>query len=241
MTLPLVGGLVMGIASSAHCAAMCGPLVLTIGRRIGPRSRGAQVRHVALYHAGRVLVYLAMAVPAGWLGGALVLGGFSRVLAVGAGLLLLVGAVSSLRRRAFDGITMVFAALLSRVSSPALTWAASHPVAGALTAGAINGLLPCGLVYAAVTAAAATGSPASAALLMTGFGIGTAGVLIAISLSAASLSTSLRLRLRHLSPIVLLVAALVLIVRGVAVPHEHPAPPLTAAAPAHAHGNASRR
>jgi sulfite exporter TauE/SafE len=84
--------------------------------------------------------------------------------------------------------------------------------------------VPCGLVYAAVTAAAAMGSAADALVLMIGFGLGTVPALVALSLSATWLPLGLRVRLRQLTPVVLALTAALLLVRGFAPAHgvSHP-------------------
>jgi len=229
----MLAGLALGLASSAHCAAMCGPLVLTIGRRPGAATRAAHLRHALLYHAGRVAVYALLALPAGLIGETLVFNGLGRVLAVASGILLLTAAAGSIRPNR-GGVSPWYSRSLARLSPPVVRWAAGRPLAGPLATGGLNGLLPCGLVYAAVTAAGAAGSVAAAGALMAGFGIGTSAVLIAMSVWAASFPASLRTRLRPLSPMVLALTAVILIVRGVSMPHQHPLgppPPLR-----HAHG-----
>ena len=55
---------------------------------------------------------------------------------------------------------------------------AAHPVAARFLAGGANGLLPCGLVYAAAIAAAGLGTVSGAVVFMTGFGLGTMPMLI---------------------------------------------------------------
>ena len=230
----LLSGLALGVASSTHCAVMCGPLVLTVGRRLGGRSRAAQLRYAVLHHAGRVAVYAALAVPAGLGGQALVLSGFGRALALVAGGLLLAAAASALRLPFVDRVTSRVSAGVARAFTPVLRWASTRPIAGPLAAGALNGLLPCGLVYAALTAAAAAGSVPAAMLLMAGFGAGTSAVLIAIAVGSASISASMRTKLRPIGPVVLAVTALILIARGSAQPHPHgTAAPQPAAAHLH--------
>ena len=73
---------------------------------------------------------------------------------------------------------------------PAL--AAVHPISGSLASGAANGLLPCGLVYAAVAAATGLGDAGDAALLMTGFGLGTTPALVAMSVAPAWVPITVR-------------------------------------------------
>jgi sulfite exporter TauE/SafE len=207
-----LAGLAFGVAGSGHCAAMCGPLVLTFGRRRSAPSQWAQAQHALLYQAGRVLTYLALAVPAGLAGQALMVHGLGRALALAAGILLLFAAAGS--ARILGRLASGCAGLVARVAGPAHRWAAARPVAGPLLTGALNGLLPCGLVYAAVAMAAATGDLGDALLVMSGFGVGTTPVLLAISLWSAALPLTLRARLRHLTPVVLALTAVLLIARG---------------------------
>ena len=218
-----LGGLALGLASSAHGAAMCGPLVLTIGRRLGGASRQSQLRYALLHHLGRVGVYAALAVPAGLGGEMLMLRGFGRALAIAAGILLLGAAVTSLRLPGVHRISARVSSIVARAFAPVLRWASTRAIAGPLATGALNGLLPCGLVYAALAAAATSGSVAGSTALMTGFGAGTAAVLVAVAVGAASIPASLRLRLRPIGPIVLAVTAGVLLVRGATTPHAHAA------------------
>jgi sulfite exporter TauE/SafE len=208
---------------------MCGPLVLTLGRG-SSRTRIRRVRHAALYQLGRVFTYVALGLATGFVGEALTARGFGRAVAILAGLLLLLAAVRSARTMSFGRLERLGASAATRACVAAGRWSATHPAAGPLLTGAANGLLPCGLVYAALTAAAALGSTGEAAALMAGFGVGTVPALAAVSVSAGALPPSLRFRLRRLAPIVLALAGVLLLVRGVA-----PSPPgAHSQAPAHA-------
>jgi len=228
-----VTGFVLGAVGSGHCLGMCGPLVLTIGRIQAPPSRRAQAQYSLLYHAGRVLTYVALAVPAGLLGQALVLHGFGRALAIGAGLLLLTSAAGGVGARLPGWLGSMGATAARHACAAANSWRAAHPIAGPVAAGAANGLVPCGLVYAAVTAAAATGSTADALALMIGFGSGTVPALVALSSSTTLLPLALRVRLRQLTPVVLALTAALLLIRGLAPRASSPHHQHAAAAVAH--------
>jgi sulfite exporter TauE/SafE len=223
--MPLLTGLLLGVAGSGHCAAMCGPLVLTIGR--SPAAvRAAQIRHALLYQAGRMATYVLLAVPAGLLGAAAAAGGLGRALAVAAGLLLLATALGSWGVRLPGAAGAAVGRLAAKTCGAAASWSRTHPTLGPIATGAANGLLPCGLVYAAAAAAAATGSVASASLLMLGFGLGTAPILLALAVSSAAVPVGVRARLRRLAPIVLAITAALLLVRGLAPSAGgHHAPP----------------
>jgi sulfite exporter TauE/SafE len=95
--------------------------------------------------------------------------------------------------------------------------AADRPVVGVIAAGAANALLPCGLVYAALAAATAFGTTASAVSSMLSFGLGTVPMLAIISALARSVPPGLRLRLRFAAPLALAAVGLLLIARGAMV------------------------
>jgi uncharacterized protein len=215
----LLSGLVLGLAGSGHCAGMCGPLVLTVGRGLAAPSRRAQLQHALLYHSGRLLTYAALAVPVGLAGQALAVRGLGRPLAILAAALLLLAAFGSIRATVASRLGGVWAAGIARASGRAARWGRAHPVSGAVLTGAANGLLPCGLVYAAVAAGAAAGSAGDAVALMVGFGLGTTPVLVAMSVSALSVPPALRLRLRRLTPVALALVAALLLLRAFMLPH----------------------
>jgi len=220
MIEPLLAGLALGAASSAHCAAMCGPLVLTASR-LAATSWRARLRHALLHHAGRTLVYTLLALPAGLAGQWLVLHGWERGLAIGAGIVLLAALPRAVGVPLLDRIAARVSATVGRLFGPVLRWASTRPVGGPLAIGALNGLLPCGLVYAAMTTALAFGDLLAAMLVMIGFGAGTSVVLVALTMGARSLPVSWRLRLRPAGPLVLAVTAVLLIMRGVSDAHRH--------------------
>jgi sulfite exporter TauE/SafE len=228
MIAALLTGLALGLASSAHCAAMCGPLVLAIGRLAAP-SRQAQLRHACLHHAGRAIVYAMLALPAGAAGELLVVRGFGRALAIGSGVVMLLAAANAMHVKGLDRITSRASEAAARAFAPALRFAAGRPFAGPLVTGALNGLLPCGLVYVALAAAVASGRIAAAIGLMAGFAAGTSVVLIAMAMASATMSAAARRRLRPAGPIVLVLTAIVLIGRGVAPPRHHAGGPAPAA------------
>ena len=162
------GGIVLGMlvagaaASPLHCAPMCGGFVLgQVSDRMARLpsahlSECHRLRTASLpgYHLGRLTTYSALGFAAGGGGFAVRCAGRQRriFLLIGAVLLILQAA-----RRLRPG----FALPLTRSLR-------GYPLGVAL------GFLPCGILYAALAAAAATGSPAHRgpgdALLRTGHG-----------------------------------------------------------------------
>jgi sulfite exporter TauE/SafE len=208
----LVSGLV---GSLGHCLGMCGPLVLMVGLQLQTRGLAAVPHHV-LYHLARVGVYALL--------GAIV-GAVGSLLGLGSGLNRLAGAISLAL-----GLVVVLLGLgylgwlpLGRLGASAgwLSQAMSRALKrggslGVVLLGAINGLLPCGLVYSALLLAATTGGVLPAALGMTLFGLGTLPALVVVGLGAGTLSARFRQILTRVAGTVIVVAGLQLALRGLA-------------------------
>jgi sulfite exporter TauE/SafE len=90
--------------------------------------------------------------------------------------------------------------------------------------GALNGLLPCGLVYVAGAGAAAAGSIPGGLAYMALFGLGTLPVMLGISLTGHLLPLSFRLQLARAMPAGVVLVAALLILRGLAlgIPYVSP-------------------
>jgi uncharacterized protein len=198
------GMLLAGLAASPlHCAPMCGGFVLgQVSDRMArvPLARLHECHRVSTdllspYHLGRLTTYSLLGCVSGG-GGLLItrLGG-------AAGVFLLLGAV-----------------LLVAQSARRLGPAFALPFTGSLRGyplGLALGFLPCGVLYAALAAAAATASPLAGALAMFSFGLGTIPALVAVGLLGTSAGHRFRRSVAALAPAVLVFNAGLLTVLGV--------------------------
>ena len=90
-----------------------------------------------------------------------------------------------------------------------------RPGLGMITmAGILNGLLPCGLVYMALSASLASSTPFQAAASMYVFGIGTLPMLLSISLLKNKLSFLRTAHVRKLVPVVVFAFGGLFFLRG---------------------------
>lgn len=232
----------LGLAGSLHCVGMCGPLALVLPRREG--SRGAFVAGRLLYNLGRALTYSAMGAVFGLFGQSLLLAGWQNGLSLAVGILILIYLATrclGAGRWSLESALLRFVAPVQRRLAARLV----RPGAGSLfVIGLLNGLLPCGLVYVALAAAAATGSAVEGLLFMLVFGLGTAPLMLAVSLAGPSLHASLRGRMQSLVPVALCTLAALFILRGLSlgIPYlspdlpaqvEHGAPPACCPAGSH--------
>lgn len=218
----LLAGLVGGFA---HCAGMCGPFVLAqvaasdAGGPAAPGTRagGLELRRLATgtlpgYQLGRLTTYTMLGAAAGGLGGTVLRLGELHWLAAAflgaASILFLVEAVRgslTLRFLPSSRLTGRMARLIARGAAPLL--GAPGPLRRYIL-GVTLGFLPCGMLYAALAAAGATGDAGVGAVAMAGFAIGTMPALALVgvlgSLGAVRWRQAARLVVR---PVFLLNAA----------------------------------
>ena len=167
-----------GLAGSLHCVGMCGGFACAIGAGARGAAAASLVRHLA-YNLGRVVSYAFIGALAGHAGAFLVeLCGqrwgiaAQRVLALVSGaLMVFIGLqFAGLLHHAAPRWPGRFGEALVQALRPLLRAPGS---AAALALGAINGWLPCPLVYAFAAQAAAGGDTASGVWVMLWFGLGT--------------------------------------------------------------------
>lgn len=224
-----IGGFLLGFAGSLHCAGMCGPLLLALRGKGLAEGRGPL--GPAAHHLGRLLTYGAIGALFATAGQTLAFAGFQRWVSILAGVLVLAGlaghALSPASRwiqRATTSLRSRFGALLGR-----------RTLGAAMGLGALNGLLPCGLVYVAAAGAAATANIAQGVAFMLAFGMGTLPMLLGITWVGAAFPAPARLRWRKAAPFAAACAAALLILRGMALGIPYLSPALGAAAGAACH------
>jgi len=204
----------MGFMGSLHCIGMCGGLVSVVSMA-SPKFRWGGL---LIYQLGRVFTYSVFGLIVGLSGAALAsMGGdiVQRMLAALAGILMISFALNlagwlpdPLRRiGAWAGQRMGLAGLASRVSKyPQLrNWFAL---------GVVNGLLPCGLVYAALSLSLAAGEPSRAMLMMMSFGLGTIPAMMALPALLSRISDLMRSVLMRIAAVLLLLLGLMTVFRS---------------------------
>lgn len=218
----LLAGLVFGLVGSGHCAGMCGPLVVLANPSAGGGASPSRVglwAHVVRYHAGRALTYLLLGALLGTVGGLLTRLGLGRGLAIASGVLLIGQALIASGVVAGHLESRRLGAWVTRQLARAGRWMRGHRLPGPVVFGALNGLLPCGFVYAALTAAAGLGDLPLSLAFMAGFALGTTPVLAAVALAGGALTRVVPPALRRAAPVALGVVGVLLIMRGVSGPH----------------------
>lgn len=208
-----------------HCAGMCGPVAATFSLCLGERR---QFLPHLLYNLGRITTYSLIGGAAGlagsFLGIASSIASFQKAVTAGAGLLVVVA-----------GLWM----------GGWLPWARPSPLAGGgnpagvldrvarfaresggegvfFPLGLILGFLPCGLVYAALLAAARVGMEAHSHaggflggfLAMAAFGAGTIPALLLVGKAVGFLGGRMRKNLYRAASVLVIIAGAVFVARA---------------------------
>ena len=200
--------LLMGFTGSLHCAGMCGPIVWIMPFQAFTGFK--KILALALYHFGRISVYAVLAVvlhsfrslfdPKVQQYTSIILGGF----------LLVIGILSFVPNHTIK-LKLPWAEYVKRELGRVI----GRPGLGIMAlAGILNGLLPCGLVYMALSASLTATTFFQAAAIMYVFGLGTLPMLVSITLLKTKLAFLRTNHIRKLVPVVVFCFGCLFIVRG---------------------------
>ena len=221
---------IVGLTGSLHCLGMCGPLVMAWSLRYRAAScagsgnegfslfSGAFLHHLA-FHAGRIFTYGVLgAIVAGIFGS---FGGTQIFDAIQGGL------CRCLRTRPHrpgsdsfsDFASARFCDRLLSPQAPVLgkqlaRLTNSGSPGSKLGLGLLVGLLPCGLTWAMLVAAASTLSTFRGFVTMVSFGLGTIPALLAAGMSVSLVSARTRLFGERAAAIFIILMGALLAVRG---------------------------
>jgi sulfite exporter TauE/SafE len=225
MTAAAIGSaLALGLAGSLHCLGMCGPLALALPAS-PEASLGRRALGRLLYNLGRAVTYAGMGIFAGVLGHAIRMAGVQQAVSILLGVLLLATVFLSTRHLPAWMINTFYRPVqkgLQRILR-------RGSLLGLFQTGLLNGLLPCGLVYAALAAASLQAGAIQGAAYMFFFGLGTIPLMFALSLGGLGLrNPRLQPVLNRLIPAVTCTVAVLLILRGLSLGIPYISPVLDA-------------
>jgi sulfite exporter TauE/SafE len=192
------------VGSATHCVGMCGPFVMsqTVARlETIPAQRMTEFQRLAggalvPYHLGRMTTYVILGAIAGglaetaihltgfsWISSALLL--LAAVVFAGYAISRLTGRSISASANRENGLT----SLITRRMRPFF----EQPIGfRGYTLGVMLGFLPCGLLYAAWSAAAASGSAVAGGVAMAAFAMGTVPALVIVGYASRVAGTHWR-------------------------------------------------
>lgn len=191
-SLDFSAALIMGLLGSAHCIGMCGGIgsALTLNIPFGKNHTRTKSGYILAYNLGRIGSYSVAGFIVGLVGLALTeqIQQLSYVLRTLSGLLIIaIGLYIGSWWQGVSRIELIGKPLWRALSPLTQRFLPPRSMYHGFALGALWGWLPCGLVYTALALSATTATPASAALTMLGFGLGTLPALLITSLFAQTI------------------------------------------------------
>lgn len=215
----------MGFLGSVHCAVMCGPIVL--GLPLDRKGSWYNIVQVSLYQLGRIAIYTLLGLLVGLVGNTFSIFAKQETLSLFIGIVLVIftfaqlsGKYVSSFQRWQQKMVLPISKLMGKVFK--------LPFWG-LFAGALNGLIPCGMVYLALATALNSANSQSGASFMLLFGLGTTPLMLFISLGGVYLKKYFKFNSQRLIPWFALFIGALFILRSANLdipflsPHTHSA------------------
>ena len=207
-------GFLMGLIGSVHCIGMCGPLVMALP--IANQTSFIKWVSILLYHAGKITSYATLGIILGYFGSSFPLFGVQDNISIVMGSIMLlyvfyIFVLKSNGSPSFFKSNIIFTTIIKKMG-PLFK---SENKAVFYLIGMLNGLLPCGMIYVALTSALATQNILQGGLIMVFFGLGTMPSLIIVAISGQYFGVVFRKKIQKLLPVIILSMGVLLILRGV--------------------------
>ena len=220
----LFSGVLLGLLGSLHCLGMCGPIAFMLPL---DRSRPTKkLLQLSLYHFGRLFSYGLLGLVFGLVGKSLHLFGFQQKLSIAIGILMIVLVVFPSKHFSKISVNGPIYKVIGRVKSKLANELKNKSSDTFFAIGFLNGFLPCGLVYMALFAAVAIGSPTQSSLYMILFGVGTVPLMTTAVYAFNSFGNGIKAKVRKLVPVFVVLVGLLFIIRGLGlgIPYISPRP-----------------
>jgi uncharacterized protein len=212
--------LIMGIAGSLHCAGMCSPLAMTV-----TNLNSSVVFNRVFYNLGRITMYGLLGAIVSSVGYIFPIDKFQNLLSLLLGLTLIVLAIvgiTGLRIPFLAPVLVKFTGLLKKTFARFLH---DKNPGSLLLLGSLNGLLPCGLTFLALSFCITLTTPVEGFAYMFVFGVGTLPVMLGLVSIVDWIKNKMKWNIQHLTTGLMLLSGILLIVRvfliHTTVSHNH--------------------
>jgi len=208
----LYTAIIFGLISSLHCIGMCGPIAMVLP--VDHKNSSKKAFQILIYHMGRLTSYGVLGLAFGLLGRGFYMAGIQQQLSIAVGIGMIVLAVVPEKILANYNFSKPVYRLITRIKSSLGAQFKRKTPDAFFTIGLFNGLLPCGLVYAALFGAIAMQNVTLGIAYMILYGLGTIPMMSAVVYVSSLLSMPFRNQLQRAVPIVTVVIGLLFVLRG---------------------------
>lgn len=218
----ILSALGLGFASGFHCIGMCGPIALSMG--LTKKQATNYYLQNLTYQFGRIATYSFLGAILGIVGKGFQLAGFQQYLTIAVGILLIAMAIFSFGGKDFAAKIPFLSSFLMKVKLNLSKLLQKSDYRSRFATGILNGFLPCGMVYMALTASLAAGGVWQSATFMALFGLGTLPFMFFVVLMGNLITTTLRIKILKLVPVLMIVLGGLFVLRGleIGIPYISP-------------------
>ena len=219
----VLSALTLGFFTGFHCLGMCGPIALSLG--LSREKRAKFHLKNTTYQLGRIFTYAVLGAILGIVGEAFEMVGIQKYLTISVGIVMIVLAIFTFGSPNFASNVPFFNSFLIKVKSGLGKLIRKTDYSSRFLTGVLNGLLPCGMVYAAMTASLAAGGIWQGAAFMALFGLGTFPFMFAAVLFGNLLSAPVRAKFLKAVPVMMIILGTLFIIRGLELGIPYLSPP----------------
>lgn len=211
----LFSALFFGLISSLHCIGMCGPIAMMLP--VDHKNPTKKALQILTYHLGRLTAYGFLGLAFGLLGKGLFIAGFQQNISIAVGVLMIIIAIVPEKVFARYNFSKPIYKVISSIKSSLGNQFKRKTFDALFSIGFLNGLLPCGLVYAALFGAIAMQNEVLGVAYMLLYGIGTIPLMSVVVYASGFMSVPLRSKLQRIIPIITIGIGILFILRGLSL------------------------
>lgn len=205
----IVAALVLGFLGSFHCLGMCSPLVMAV-----TNWKSAFFFNRVVYNAARIFSYGIQGALISIFGSLFNFSEFQTVFSIVMGAVLIIVGLAEITNFKLLLITYAMQRFSSLIKNSFAKFLLKRTMFSVFIMGFLNGLLPCGLTYLALTYCIVLPVASEGFLFMLFFGIGTLPVMLGLTSMAQLLVKKFSFKFQKLTVVALIVTGSLLIARG---------------------------
>ncbi len=207
--------LVIGFTGSLHCIGMCSPLALAV-----TSLRKPFIINRLVYNGGRIFSYGLLGAIVSAFGSLFDLSGFQNILTVTLGGVLVIIGLTGLSHIRIPILTGVIQRIGIAIKNLFSRFLQKKTILSITIMGMLNGLLPCGLTYLALTYCLTVGNAANGFFFMLIFGAGTLPMMLGITSVLQVLISRFNFSFRNFTTVAMIALGALLITRSVYVQYH---------------------
>ena len=206
---------IIGLAGSLHCLGMCSPLAIAVTSLRKPFMVNRLV-----YNSGRIFSYGILGAIVSSFGSLFQFSGFQNILSIGLGSLLIIFGLTGISHVRIPFITGALQRITGLIKKMFSGFLERKTIVSIGMLGMLNGLLPCGLTYLALTYCLSLANAANGFFFMLIFGAGTLPAMLGFASVAQLLISRFKFSFSKLSTVMMIALGALLITRSLYV-HYH--------------------